>query len=122
MFILKSSNDDIKLKVSYIGDFYQKDENLNYLKWSWSNITLNKASKINLLKIFKYFLEQEPTELSPVLIQIYEAFIQSIIIVDELFYDILINALLSLMKHLFEIRIIDDKKNTISIYLVKEIL
>ena len=51
-YIFKLNN--IKLKASYIGDSYKNEDNPNkvYLKWSWSNAQLNKASKVNLLKIF----------------------------------------------------------------------
>ena len=116
IFNFKSSN--IKLKASYIGDSYKNEDNPNkvYIKWSWSNAQLNKASKINLLKIFKYFLDREPNENSPIFNLIYTAFIQSIISIDEKFNQVLFNALLHLMKHLFSIEVGNK------IYFIKEIL
>jgi hypothetical protein len=109
-----------KLRASYIGQIFSDNDNTNissiYVKWSWSDITLNKASKVNLIRIFKYFLEREPTENSPIFTKIYSAFIHSSIKVDEIFFNVLLNALLHLMKHIFYI--IVDKK----IYFVKEIL
>ena len=74
-----------------------------YIKWAWSDTTLSKASKVNLIKIFKYFLDREPSENSTIFNKIYTAFIQSIIKVDERFLQVLLNALLHLMKHLFYI-------------------
>ena len=107
-----------KLKASYIGEIFTIDNDRSsiYVKWSWSDITLNKASKVNLIRIFKYFLEREPAENSPIFTKIYSAFIHSSIKVDEIFFNVLLNALLHLMKHIFYI--IVDKK----IYFVKEIL
>ena len=119
-YIFKLNN--IKLKASYIGDSYKNEDNPNkvYLKWSWSNAQLNKASKVNLLKILKYFLDREPNENSPIFNLIYTAFIQSIIQIDEKFNQVLFNALLHLMKHLFFIGVVEN--NITKIYFIKEIL
>ena len=116
---LIEKNSKIKFKASYIGKFIIKDN--VYIKWSWSDTKLSKASKINLSKILKYFLDREPDENSPVLNQIYEAFLQSTIKVDQRFTEVILNALLHLMKHLFYIRvsISDDIEN---IYFIKEII
>ena len=113
------NNNKIKFKASYIGKFIIKDN--IYIKWSWSDTKLSKASKINLSKILKYFLDREPEENSPVLNQIYEAFLQSTIKVDQRFTEVILNALLHLMKHLFYItvNISDNIKN---IYFIKEII
>lgn len=116
---LLEKNNKLKFKASYIGKFIIKDS--TYIKWSWSDTKLSKASKINLSKILKYFLDKEPDENSPVLNQIYEAFLQSTIKVDQKFTEVILNALLHLMKHLFYIRvsISDDIQN---IYFIKEII
>jgi flagellin-specific chaperone FliS len=116
---LNEKNSKIKFKASYIGKLIIRENNV-YIKWSWSDTKLSKASKVNLLKILKYFLDREPEENSPVLNQIYEAFIQSIIKVDQRFTEVILNALLHLMKHLFYIRVkvSDDIEN---IYFIKEI-
>jgi hypothetical protein len=123
-YIIKS--DKIILKGSYIGKILpieNKDSNIIsniYIKWSWTDTSLSKASKVNLVKIFKYFLDREPNENSPIFNQIYTAFIQSIVKVDERFFQVLLNALLHLMKHLFYILI--KKDNITEIYLIKEII
>jgi len=128
-YIIRSDNseksDKIKFKASYIGKIIpieEKDQSISniYIKWAWSDITLNKASKINLIKIFKYFLEREPSENSPIFTKIYDAFIQSTIKVDERFYQVLLNSLIHLMKHLFYIQI--NIGEITEIYLIKEIL
>jgi len=121
-YIFKFKSNNIKLKASYIGDSYVNEDNRNkvYLKWSWSNAQLNKASKVNLLKILKYFLDREPDENSPIFNLIYTAFIQSIIQIDEKFQQVLFNALLHLMKHLFFIGVVEN--NITKIYFIKEIL
>ncbi len=120
-FILQTENDKIKLKASYIGKILKSEQNNTiFIKWAWSEVDLNKSSKINLIKIFKYFLEREPNENSPIFNQIYNAFIQSLVQVDERFCQVLLNALLHLMKHLFYIYI--NKGNITEIYLIKEIL
>jgi hypothetical protein len=111
----------IVIRASYIGQIYDVGKSNEYvsniyIKWAWSDITLNKASKVNLIRIFKYFLEREPNENSPIFTKIYSAFIHSSIKVDEIFFDVLLNALLHLMKHICYIII--DKK----IYFIKEIL
>ena len=118
---LKIPNKTI-LRASYIGKIIPiEDNDANiYIKWAWSDSTLNKSSKINLIKILKYFLEREPNENSVIFTKIYTAFIQSIIKVDERFFQILLNALLHLMKHIFYI-IINDNDNK-HIYLIKEII
>jgi hypothetical protein len=118
---LKIPNKTI-LRASYIGKIIPiEDNDANiYIKWAWSDTTLNKSSKINLIKILKYFLEREPNENSVIFTKIYTAFIQSIIKVDERFFQILLNALLHLMKHIFYI-IINDNDNK-HIYLIKEII
>ena len=112
----------IKLKASYIGKRRDNKE-LYYVKWSWSDPELSKASKINLLKIFKYFLDQEPSQNinSPVFMMINRAFIQSFIEIDERFFYVLMNALLHLMKHIFYILVKDDNDNY-DIYFIKEII
>jgi hypothetical protein len=123
-FIIKS--DKIILKASYIGKVVpiedKKSESVSniYIKWAWSDTSLNKASKVNLVKIFKYFLDREPSENSPIFNEIYTAFMQSLIKVDERFFQVLLNALLHLMKHIFYIQI--KKDNITEIYLIKEIL
>ena len=123
-YIIKSNK--IVLRASYIGQIIPIEESNTdiisniYIKWAWSDTTLNKSSKINLLKIFKYFLEREPNENSPIFTKIYTAFIQSIIRVDERFFQVLLNALLHLMKHLFYILIKTD--NVTNIYLIKEVI
>ena len=119
-YIIRSHDNKIKLKASYIGDIITENNDSFYLKWSWSRAELSKASKVNLLKILKYFLDQEPADQSSMFMQINNAFIQSIIKVDYLFYEILINALLHLMKHKFEIKF--KTNNLIKIYLIKEII
>ena len=126
-YIIKSDKlDKIILKGSYIGKIIpieNKDSDIIsniYIKWAWSDTSLNKASKVNLVKIFKYFLDREPDENSPIFNQIYTAFMQSIIQVDERFFQVLLNALLHLMKHLFYILI--KKGNITEIYLIKEII
>ena len=112
----------IKLKASYIGKKKNVDEIFSYLSWSWSNPELPKASKINLLKIFKYFLDQEPPtdNKSSIFMLVYRAFIQSFIQIDERFFYVLMNALLHLMKHKFELKL--PKGNFTNIYLIKEII
>ena len=125
-FIIKSDKDKISLKGSYIGKVVpiedKKSETISniYIKWAWSDTSLNKASKVNLVKIFKYFLDREPSENSPIFNEIYTAFMQSLIKVDERFFQVLLNALLHLMKHLFYIQI--KKENITEIYLIKEII
>jgi len=116
---LNENENKIKFKASYIGKFIIKDN--VYIKWSWSDTKLSKASKVNLSKILKYFLDREPDENSPVLNEIYEAFLQSTIKVDQRFTEVILNALLHLMKHLFYIRVnvSDDIEN---IYFIKEII
>jgi hypothetical protein len=49
---------------SLIGKTFLVDDSsdLIYLKWSWSDTSLNKSSKVNLVKILKYFLDKEPAE------------------------------------------------------------
>jgi hypothetical protein len=118
---LKTPNKTI-LRASYIGKIIPIEDNESniYIKWSWSDTTLNKSSKINLIKILKYFLEREPDENSVIFTKIYTAFIQSVVRVDERFFQILLNALLHLMKHIFYI-IIEDSGNK-HIYLIKEII
>jgi len=121
-YIIKSNK--IVLKASYIGKIVPiTEKNMDvsniYIKWAWSDTTLSKASKINLLKIFKYFLDREPNENSDIFTKIYTAFIQSTIKVDERFFQVLLNALLHLMKHLFYVII--DKGDFQEIYLIKEI-
>jgi len=121
-YIISSEDNKIKLKASYIGKTLPIDEDgdMIYLKWSWSDPTLNKSSKINLLKIFKYFLDRDPSENTPIFHQIYTAFIQSIIKVDERFISVILNTLLHLMKHIFYLSL---KQNGVTeIYLIKEIL
>ena len=60
-YIIKSNK--IVLRASYIGQIIPIEESNTdiisniYIKWAWSDTTLNKSSKINLLKIFKYFLD-----------------------------------------------------------------
>jgi hypothetical protein len=112
----------IKLKASYIGK-RRDNKDLYYVKWSWSDPELSKASKVNLLKIFKYFLDQEPSQNinSPVFMMINRAFIQSFIQVDERFFHVLMNALLHLMKHIFYI-LVKDENDNYDIYFVKEII
>jgi hypothetical protein len=125
-YVIRSSEDkSLVLKGSIIGSIIpivekNKDVSNIYIKWAWSDTTLNKASKVNLVKILKYFLDREPGENSPIFTQIYTAFIQSIIKVDERFFQVLLNALLHLMKHLFYVLI--KKGDIIEIYLIKEIL
>jgi hypothetical protein len=124
-YIIKSEVDKtITLKASYIGKIVPINENNDvskiYIKWSWSDTSLSKASKVNLIKILKYFLDREPDENSNVFSQIYTAFIQSIVKVDERFFQVLLNALLHLMKHLFYVLI--KKGDIIEIYLIKEII
>jgi hypothetical protein len=124
-YIIKSEIDkSITLKASYIGKIVpitEKNDTVSkiYIKWSWSDTTLNKSSKVNLIKILKYFLDREPDENSSVFSQIYTAFIQSIVKVDERFFQVLLNALSHLMKHLFYILI--KKGDIIEIYLIKEV-
>jgi hypothetical protein len=112
----------IKLKASYIGK-RRDNKDLYYVKWSWSDPELSKASKINLLKIFKYFLDQEPSQNinSPVFMMINRAFIQSFIQIDERFFHVLMNALLHLMKHIFYV-LVKDENDNYDIYFVKEII
>ena len=112
----------IKLKASYIGK-RRDNKDLYYVKWSWSDPELSKASKVNLLKIFKYFLDQEPSQNinSPVFMMINRAFIQSFIQIDERFFHVLMNALLHLMKHIFYI-LVKDENDNYDIYFVKEII
>jgi len=126
-YIIKSDKQNkITFKASYIGKIIpikEKDTEVIsniYIKWAWSDTTLSKASKVNLIRIFKYFLEREPSENSSIFNKIYTAFIQSIIKVDERFLQVLLNALLHLMKHLFYILI--KKEDGTEIYLIKEIL
>jgi len=125
-YIIKSdTNSPTILKASYIGKIIpikNKNDGVSniYIKWAWSDTSLNKASKVNLIKVLKYFLDREPDENSPVFSQIYTAFLQSIIKVDERFFQILLNAILHIMKHLFYILI--EKDNITEIYLIKEIL
>lgn len=125
-YIIKSDKSDkYRFKASYIGKIIPVEEESDivsniYIKWAWSDTTLSKASKVNLIKIFKYFLEREPDENSTNFTKIYTAFIQSSIKVDKRFFQVLLSALLHLMKHLFYIIIVkDDIKE---IYLIKEIL
>jgi hypothetical protein len=119
-YIIKS---DVDLKATYVGKIVPITENNDvskiYIKWAWSDTSLTKASKVNLIKILKYFLDREPDENSGIFSQIYTAFIQSIVKVDERFFQVLLNALLHLMKHLFYILI--KKGDIIEIYLIKEI-
>ena len=119
-YIIKS---DVDLKATYVGKIVPITENNDvskiYIKWAWSDTSLTKASKVNLIKILKYFLDREPYENSGIFSQIYTAFIQSIVKVDERFFQVLLNALLHLMKHLFYILI--KKGDIIEIYLIKEI-
>ena len=117
-YILKSGN--TVLKGSLIGKILPTNESTIYIKWAWSDSELNKASKVNILKIFKYFLEREPNENSPIFKQIYTAFIQSIIKVDERFFQVILNALLHLMKHKFYILL--PNNNITNIFLIKEII
>jgi hypothetical protein len=126
-YIIKSDKSDkIVLKASYIGKIVPIEEKGSdivsniYVKWAWSDTSLSKASKVNLVKIFKYFLDREPNENSPIFNQIYTAFMQSIIKVDERFFQVLLNALLHLMKHIFYILI--KKDNITEIYLIKEVI
>jgi hypothetical protein len=128
-YIIKSDNpeksDKFIFKASLIGKIIpieEKDKSVSniYIKWAWSDTSLSKASKVNLIKIFKYFLEREPSENSVIFTKIYTAFIQSVIKVDERFFQVLINALLHLMKHLFYLQI--NKGDVSEIYLIKEIL
>jgi hypothetical protein len=122
-YIIKSNVDkSLVLKGSYIGKIVpivEKNDDVSniYIKWAWSDATLGKASKVNLIKILKYFLDREPSENSPIFSRIYTAFIQSTIKVDERFFQVLLNALLHLMKHLFYILI--KKGDIIEIYLIK---
>jgi len=113
----------IKLKASYIGKKKNVDEIFSYLNWSWSNPELPKASKINLLKLFKYFLDQEPptNNNSSIFMRVYGAFIQSFIQIEERFFYVLMNALLHLMKHIFFIMIPIDN-DIVEIYFIKEII
>jgi hypothetical protein len=117
---LNEKNIKIKFKASYIGKLIIIDNNV-YIKWSWSEAKLSKASKVNLLKILRYFLDREPEENSPVLNQIYEAFLQSTVKVDQRFTEVILNALLHLMKHLFYIRV-SVSDNIQNIYFIKEII
>lgn len=125
-YIIKSRVDkSLVLKGSYIGKIVpiveaNDDVSNIYIKWAWSDTTLGKASKVNLIKILKYFLDREPGENSPIFTRIYTAFIQSTIKVDERFFQVLLNALLHLMKHLFYILI--KKDDIIEIYLIKELI
>jgi len=125
-YIIKSdSSSPTILKASYIGKIIpitEKNDTVSniYIKWAWSDTSLNKSSKVNLIKVLKYFLDREPDENSPVFAQIYTAFLQSVIKMDERFFQILLNALLHIMKHLFYILI--EKDNITEIYLIKEIL
>jgi hypothetical protein len=125
-YIIKSRNDkSLVLKGSYIGKIVpivEKNDDVSniYIKWAWSDTTLGKASKVNLIKILKYFLDREPGENSPIFTRIYTAFIQSTIKVDERFFQVLLNALLHLMKHLFYVLI--KKDDIIEIYLIKELI
>jgi hypothetical protein len=118
-YTLKSSNNKITFKATKIA-FIDIIDNVKYLKWSWCDPTLSKSSKVNLLKILKYFLEQEPKNLSDTLMKINNAFIQSIFIFDSIFFEVLMNALLGLMKHLFYVRI---RRPNIGddIYFIKEV-
>jgi len=118
-YILKSSNNKITCKATKIA-FIEIINDVKYLKWSWCDPTLTKASKVNLLKILKYFLEQEPKNLSDTLMKINNAFIQSVFIFDGIFFEVLMNALLGLMKHLFYIRITKENIGD-DIYFIKEI-
>ena len=125
-YTITINNEKIKLKATLIGktSFVDDKSDLIYLKWSWSDTTLNKSSKVNLIKILKYFLDKEPDENSYVFSLVYNAFLQSIVKVDERFFSIIINTLLHLMKHLFYITItrVDGNNNINEIYLVKEII
>jgi len=120
-YIIRTKDNKIKLKASYIGDVII-EENKKYIKWSWSRPELSKASKINSLKILKYFLDQEPSDTLSVFYKVNSAFVQSVIKIDNLFYEILVNALLHIMKHKFEfeLKIIENKLS--NLYLIKEIL
>ena len=121
-YIISSEDNKIKLRASYIAKTLpiEEDDKMIYLNWAWSDPTLNKSSKINLLKILKYFLDREPSENTPIFHQIYTAFIQSVIKVDKRFLSVILNTLLHLMKHLFYLSL---KRNGITeIYLIKEIL
>jgi hypothetical protein len=120
-YIISSEDNKIKLKASYIGSTLpiDKDDSMIYLKWSWSDPTLSKSSKINLLKILKYFLDRDPSENTPIFNQIYTAFIQSIIKVDERFTSVILNTLLHLMKHIFYLTLKHD--GLTKIFLIKEI-
>jgi hypothetical protein len=119
-FLLASEDNKINLKASYIGKTIPIDEEMLYINWAWSDSSLNKSSKINLLKILKYFLDREPTENTPIFHLIYTAFIQSVIKVDERFSTVILNTLLHLMKHLFYLIVNRDGVN--EIYLIKEII
>jgi len=91
-----------------------------YLNWAWSDPNLSKSSKVNLLKILKYFLDREPTENTPIFHQIHTAFIQSVIKVDKRFISVILNTLLHLMKHIFYLSL--NRNGITEIYLIKEIL
>jgi hypothetical protein len=121
-YIISSEDNKIKLKASYIAKTLpiEEDSEMIYLNWAWSDSTLSKSSKINLLKILKYFLDREPSEDTPIFHQIYTAFIQSVIKVDKRFITVVLNTLLHLMKHIFYLSL---KRNGITeIYLIKEII
>ena len=121
-YIISSEDNKIKLSASYIAKTLpiEEDDKMIYLNWAWSDPTLNKSSKINLLKILKYFLDREPSENTPIFHQFYTAFIQSVIRVDKRFISVILNTLLHLMKHIFYLIINRSGKN--EIYLIKEIL
>jgi hypothetical protein len=121
-YILSSDDNKIKLKASYIGKTLKikEDETMIYINWAWSDSSLNKSSKVNLLKILKYFLDREPTENTPIFHQIYTAFIQSVIKVDKRFSSVILNTLLHLMKHIFYLTL--NRSGIDEIYLIKEII
>jgi hypothetical protein len=121
-FLLSSNDNKIKLKATYLGKTLpiESDEKMVYINWAWSDPSLNKSSKINLLKILKYFLDREPGENTPIFHQIYTAFIQSVIKVDKRFTSVILNTLLHLMKHIFYLII--NRSGINEIYLIKEII
>ena len=121
-YLLSSSDNKIKLKATYLGKTLpiESDDKMVYINWAWSDPSLNKSSKINLLKILKYFLDREPGENTPIFHQFYTAFIQSIIKVDERFTSVILNTLLHLMKHIFYLKI--NRSGINEIYLIKEII
>jgi hypothetical protein len=121
-YIISSEDNKIKLRASYIAKTLpiEEDGEMIYLNWAWSDSTLSKSSKVNLLKILKYFLDREPSENTPIFHEIYTAFIQSVIKVDKRFFSVLLNTLLHLMKHIFYLSLKRD--GITEIYLIKEIM